>query len=128
MSKDSPAPMSLEQLQAYMDASPFIHSSGMQVVAADHQAETLTLTMPLKPEFEPERAGNEEKREDRGDGGHRGVRLRAERSASVGTAAADRMASRNTTCAAHFRANVRQRSRKLQSFGTTVRRVKLTKR
>ena len=29
------------------------------------------------------RAGNEEKREDRGDGGHRGVRLRAERGASA---------------------------------------------
>ena len=45
-------PMSLEALQAYMDASPFISHAGMRVAEADHDAETLTMTMALKPEFE----------------------------------------------------------------------------
>ena len=44
--------MSLEALQAHMDASPFISSAGMRMVAADHDAEQLTMTMALKPEFE----------------------------------------------------------------------------
>lgn len=44
--------LSLEALQSYMDASPFIHQTGMRVVAADHDNEILTITMPLKPEFE----------------------------------------------------------------------------
>ena len=35
-----------------MDASPFIKHSGMTVTAIDKTAETLTMTMPLKPEFE----------------------------------------------------------------------------
>ena len=35
-----------------MDASPFIHHAQMQVTAIDPDAETLTMTMPLKPEFE----------------------------------------------------------------------------
>jgi uncharacterized protein (TIGR00369 family) len=44
--------MDINELQAYMDASPFIKQSGMQIVSMDRAAETLTITMPLKPEFE----------------------------------------------------------------------------
>ena len=44
--------MDLEALQAYMDASPYIKGMGMTVTAADHEAETLTMTLPLKAEFE----------------------------------------------------------------------------
>lgn len=44
--------MNLEDLQAYMDASPFIHSSGMIITAIDPQNETLNVSMALKPEFE----------------------------------------------------------------------------
>ena len=44
--------MNLDELQAYMDASPFIHGTGMRVTVADHESEMLTMTMPLKPEFE----------------------------------------------------------------------------
>lgn len=35
-----------------MDASPFIKHSGMTMTAIDKEAEMLTMTMPLKPEFE----------------------------------------------------------------------------
>ncbi len=45
-------PMTLEQLQTYMDNSPFIHQCQMKIVEADHDAERLTVTMPLLPEFE----------------------------------------------------------------------------
>lgn len=44
--------MDIDALQAYMDASPFISNAGMRVTAADHDAEALTMTMALKPEFE----------------------------------------------------------------------------
>ena len=44
--------MDIEALQAHMDASPFIHHAGMRITAVDHQAACLTMTMPLKPEFE----------------------------------------------------------------------------
>jgi uncharacterized protein (TIGR00369 family) len=44
--------MSLEDLQSYMDASPFIHASGMTITKIDPANETLDVTMPLKPEFE----------------------------------------------------------------------------
>ena len=44
--------MDIAELQAYMDASPFIKHTGMMVTAIDRAAETLTMTMPLKPEFE----------------------------------------------------------------------------
>ncbi|MEE2783143.1 MAG: PaaI family thioesterase [Pseudomonadota bacterium] len=43
---------SLKALQSYMDDSPFIRQTGMRVVAADPDNEVLTVTMPLKPEFE----------------------------------------------------------------------------
>ena len=35
-----------------MDASPFIANANMKITALDREAETLTMTMPLKPEFE----------------------------------------------------------------------------
>ena len=44
--------MNIEELQAYMDASPFIKHTRMTVTAIDKASETLTMTMPLKPEFE----------------------------------------------------------------------------
>ena len=44
--------LDLEALQSYMDASPFIRHAAMRVTEADHEGETLTMTMPLKPEFE----------------------------------------------------------------------------
>ena len=43
---------SKDTLQALMDASPYIKFSEMQITAMDADAETLTLSMPLKPEFE----------------------------------------------------------------------------
>ncbi|MEM7002774.1 MAG: PaaI family thioesterase [Pseudomonadota bacterium] len=47
-----PTPLELDALQKYMEGSPFIASSGMRVTAADIERETLTVSMPLKPEFE----------------------------------------------------------------------------
>ena len=47
-----PETMNLKALQEQMDSSPFIQSSGMQITDADHESEVLTMTMPLKPEFE----------------------------------------------------------------------------
>jgi len=44
--------LSKEELQRFMDASPFIRSTGMQIEAADPRAETLTVRMALRPEFE----------------------------------------------------------------------------
>jgi uncharacterized protein (TIGR00369 family) len=44
--------MSQAQLQAYMDASPFIHASGMSITHTDPEQELLRVSMPLKPEFE----------------------------------------------------------------------------
>ena len=43
---------SLEKIQSMLDASPFIRNSGMKAMAVDAAAQTLTLKMPLKPEFE----------------------------------------------------------------------------
>ena len=45
-------PMDLEALRAYMDASPFIKHSGMRVIEANHESESLIITMPQRPEFE----------------------------------------------------------------------------
>ena len=42
----------LEDLQKNLDASPFIHFCGMTVTEADPEAQTLTLRMPMRPEFE----------------------------------------------------------------------------
>lgn len=44
--------MDIEALQAHMDASPFIANAGMRITQIDKDAETLSMTMPLKPEFE----------------------------------------------------------------------------
>lgn len=44
--------MDVETLQANLEGSPFIANAGMRVVAVDHAAESLTMTMPLKPEHE----------------------------------------------------------------------------
>ncbi len=49
-------PLDVATLQSQLDASPFIASTGMRVIEADHGSESLTLSMPLKPEFE-RRAG-----------------------------------------------------------------------
>ena len=42
----------IASLQAHMDASPFIKNAGMTITSIDEAAERLTMTMPLKPEFE----------------------------------------------------------------------------
>lgn len=44
--------MTLEELQSYMDASPFIRSTGMTITQIDPEQERLLVTMALKPEFE----------------------------------------------------------------------------
>ena len=43
---------SLEAIQAMLDDSPFIKNCAMAVTAVDNDAQSLTITMPLKPEFE----------------------------------------------------------------------------
>ena len=43
---------SLEAIQAMLDDSPFIKNCAMTVTAVDNDAQSLTITMPLKPEFE----------------------------------------------------------------------------
>ncbi len=44
--------MSLEELRGLFVASPFISASGMEIVEIDPEAETLTVSMAIKPEFE----------------------------------------------------------------------------
>ena len=46
------APLSLDTLQSFMDASPFIASTGMRITSTEPQAERLTIHLALKPEFE----------------------------------------------------------------------------
>ena len=48
----SDARLSAEQIQAIFDASPFLGSLRLRVVALDHDAGTLTVSMPIRPEFE----------------------------------------------------------------------------
>lgn len=48
--------LSAEQIQAAFDASPFLGFLGLRVVALDHDAGTLTVLMPMRPELE-RRAG-----------------------------------------------------------------------
>ena len=43
---------SLEELREFFTTSPFISASGMQIAEIDAEAETLTVTMSLLPEFE----------------------------------------------------------------------------
>ena len=52
MSEPVPGKLSAEQMQATFDASPFLGFLGLRVVGLDHEAGTLTVTMPMKPEFE----------------------------------------------------------------------------
>jgi len=48
----SDARLTGEQIQAIFDASPFLGFLRMSVVALDHDAGTLTVSMPMRPEFE----------------------------------------------------------------------------
>jgi len=48
----SDARLSAEQIQAIFDASPFLGFLRLRVVALDHDAGTLTVSMPMRPEFE----------------------------------------------------------------------------
>ena len=43
---------SLEELRGYFAASPYISSSGMEIVEINPGAESLTVSMAIKPEFE----------------------------------------------------------------------------
>lgn len=45
-------PLTLEQLNQHAANSPFIAWCGMTVTEANSEAGTLTMTMPLRPEFE----------------------------------------------------------------------------
>ena len=44
--------MDRTELQAFMDASPFIRSSRMRITETHPERESLTMVMPLRPEFE----------------------------------------------------------------------------
>jgi len=48
----SDARLSVEQIQAIFDASPFLGFLRLRVVALDHDAGTLTVSMPMRPELE----------------------------------------------------------------------------
>ena len=45
-------PLDAPALQELLDASPFISFMNLTVVSADPEAQELTVTMPLRPEFE----------------------------------------------------------------------------
>ena len=52
MTEPSPERLSVEQVQATFDASPFLRFLQLRAVALDHDAGTLTVTMPMRPELE----------------------------------------------------------------------------
>jgi acyl-coenzyme A thioesterase PaaI-like protein len=52
MSEASNESLSVEQVQALFDASPFISWLGLKVVAVDHAKSEIQVRMPLKPELE----------------------------------------------------------------------------
>ena len=52
MSGEPDQKLSAEQIQAIFDASPFLGFLRLRVVALDHDAGTLTVTMPMRPELE----------------------------------------------------------------------------
>ena len=52
MSEAVPGTLSAEQIQATFDASPFLSFLRLRVVALDHDAGTLTVSMPMRPELE----------------------------------------------------------------------------
>ena len=52
MSEPAAERLSVEQVQAIFDASPFLGFLQLRAVALDHGAATLTVTMPMRPELE----------------------------------------------------------------------------
>ncbi|HEY4909880.1 MAG TPA: PaaI family thioesterase [Methylomirabilota bacterium] len=52
MSEAAAERLSVEQIQAIFDASPFLGFLQLRAVALDHGAGTLTVTMPMRPELE----------------------------------------------------------------------------
>ena len=52
MSEAGAERLSVEQVQAIFDASPFLGFLQLRAVALDHDTGTLTVTMPMRPELE----------------------------------------------------------------------------
>ena len=52
MSEPTVAPLDVQQVQASLDASPFIAWLGLKVIALDHGKSEITVRMPLRPELE----------------------------------------------------------------------------
>jgi len=52
VSEPAAAPLTVQQIQATFDASPFIGFLQLRAVALDRDAGTLTVTMPMRPELE----------------------------------------------------------------------------
>jgi uncharacterized protein (TIGR00369 family) len=52
VTEPSPERLSLEQVQAIFAASPFLGFLQLRAIALDHDAGTLTVTMPMRPELE----------------------------------------------------------------------------
>jgi uncharacterized protein (TIGR00369 family) len=52
VTEPTPERLSVEQVQAIFDASPFLGFLQLRAVALDHDAGTLTVTMPMRPELE----------------------------------------------------------------------------
>ena len=52
MSEPSATPLTVQQIQATFDASPFIGFLQLRAVALDRDAGTLTVAMPMRPELE----------------------------------------------------------------------------
>jgi uncharacterized protein (TIGR00369 family) len=50
--EDAKTAMTIAELQAIMDSSPFIKFNGMRVVSVDPQTSTIVVEMPLRPELE----------------------------------------------------------------------------
>ena len=50
--EDATTAMTIAELQAIMDSSPFIKFNGMRVVSVDPQTSTIVVEMPLRPELE----------------------------------------------------------------------------
>jgi uncharacterized protein (TIGR00369 family) len=49
---ESPQRLTLEGIQAALERSPFAVFLGLRVLAADHEAQTLRIAMPMRPELE----------------------------------------------------------------------------
>jgi uncharacterized protein (TIGR00369 family) len=52
VTEPSPERLSVEEVQAIFDASPFLDFLQLRAIALDHAAGTLTVTMPMRPELE----------------------------------------------------------------------------